>query len=156
MRFRVILEKFREQCELLPSDGRIERDNRVRCFGALVMNDSASPARAQHRTMSKFLKLAHKFNSFYLNGTCANHYCLRVVLFRVFARPPTDYDLGSSLGVPYILLCLLITIFLYRFFRATEERMSRFHRGRRTSRSGTSHRHNGIEPLSKRVYCQTQ
>lgn len=31
------------------------------------MNDSAAHAH-HHRTMSKFLKLAHKFNSFYLNG----------------------------------------------------------------------------------------
>lgn len=33
------------------------------------MNGSSPPARAHNRTMSKFLKLAHKFNSFYLNGT---------------------------------------------------------------------------------------
>lgn len=83
---------------------------------APVMNGS-STVRAQHRTMSKFLKLAHKFNSFYLNG--------KPLRFSHILSSPTGDR--TSLNVVVRRLCV---------FRLAEEGMSRVHCGRRSSRFG--------------------
>lgn len=56
-----------ERCDLLrPSDDVLSR-----LFGYYCRLAMYVVSHANHCTMSKFLKLAHKFNSFYLNGKCS-------------------------------------------------------------------------------------